>query len=228
MNNTDRIFTFAVIFSIFLHGLFLLSRTDLFKESDVVKATKLMLKMEKPAPPEDLPKPKPKPEVPKPKKIVKKDTLPEKPAELREEIKEVVSPESGLRMAEMTDAEAGSYEKGQGSRTGSGEAAETPKADTKKIVADYNKKVNEEIAKNKVYPLLAQRHGIEGAVKISFVIDTDGFFKEIRITRSSGEEILDKAALDCVEKSSGKIKKPDEIKKTKIKRNIVIRFELNK
>lgn len=78
--------------------------------------TKMLLKMETPKPPApEIPKPK---ELPKPKpKPAKKEALPEKPAELREEIKEVVAPESGLRMAEMTDAEAGTYEKGKGSGT---------------------------------------------------------------------------------------------------------------
>ncbi|MBR4531932.1 energy transducer TonB [bacterium] len=225
MKNTDSIFAFAVIFSIFAHGLFFLSRTDIFKENQVVMTTKMLLKMETPKPPvPEIPKPK---ELPKPKpKPAKKEALPEKPAELREEIKEVVAPESGLRMAEMTDAEAGTYEKGKGSGTENAEPAEVPKIDTKKIVSEFNKKVNEEIAKNKVYPRFAQQHGLEGVVKISFSVDSEGVFQDIKVALSSGEAILDKAALESVEKSSGKIKKPSEIKSIKIKRTVVIRFEL--
>ncbi|HPM46013.1 MAG TPA: TonB family protein [bacterium] len=221
--NSDRIFALAVILSIIFHGVLIASKTDLFKESSIVTTTKILLNFEEPPPAP--PPPPPPPPKPKPKPKIKKEHVIEKPEELREEITDVASPSDGLRMAEMVDAKAGRYEAGIGKPEEPQKPAEK-KVDTKKILSEYTKKVNTEIARNKIYPSFAQRYNIEGVVKISFLIDTDGTFKEIKITKSSGQEILDEAAFESVKKSSGRIKKPVEIGHLKIKRNIIIRYEL--
>jgi len=222
--NSDRIFAFAVILSIVFHGVLIASKTDLFKESSIVTTTKILLNFEEP-PPASPPPPPPPPPKPKPKPKIEKEPVIEKPEELREEVTEVVTPSDGLRMAEMVDANAGQYEAGIGKPKEQEKPVEK-KVDTKKLLSEYTRKVNEEIAKNKIYPSFAQRYNLEGVVKISFFIDTDGTFKEIKITKSSGQEILDEAAFESVKKSSGKIKKPTGISHLKIKRNIIIRYEL--
>jgi len=221
--NSDRIFALAIILSIVFHGVLIASKTDLFKESSIVTTTKIFLNFEEPPPP-PTPPPPPPPPLPRKTKTEEKPVI-EKPSELREEITEVAAPSDGLRMAEIVDANVGQYEAGIGKSKEPEKPAEK-KVDTKKLLSEYTKKVNEEIAKNKIYPSFAQRYNLEGVVKISFFIDTDGTFKEITVTKSSGQKILDEAAVESVQKSSGKIKKPTEISHLKIKRNIIIRYEL--
>lgn len=48
------------------------------------------------------------------------------------------------------------------------------------------------------YPLIAQRQGWQGEVRIALTIRADGFLDNIRISRSSGYDILDDAALESV------------------------------
>lgn len=49
-----------------------------------------------------------------------------------------------------------------------------------------------------VYPLMAQRHGWQGEVILSFRIHSDGTITTVQVERSSGHTILDQAALDSL------------------------------
>ncbi len=48
------------------------------------------------------------------------------------------------------------------------------------------------------YPPLAWRHGIEGRVVLGFAVEADGQIQNARVLRSSGNAILDKAALEAL------------------------------
>jgi len=48
------------------------------------------------------------------------------------------------------------------------------------------------------YPLIAQRQGWQGEVRIALTIQADGTLANIRVSRSSGYAILDDAAVDSV------------------------------
>jgi len=70
---------------------------------------------------------------------------------------------------------------------------ERPKDDT----------IHPPILKNKVklcYPSEAEKQGIEGRVNMSLLVDESGEVTLSKITRSSGHEILDKAAIDYAHK----------------------------
>lgn len=58
------------------------------------------------------------------------------------------------------------------------------------------------IERVKTYPILARRRGIEGTVHISFNIMADGNPHGIKILKSSGFSILDKATVKVVEKAA--------------------------
>lgn len=60
----------------------------------------------------------------------------------------------------------------------------------------------QKINRSKYYPVLAKRQGIEGAPRISFEIGENGKIKWANIVKSSGEESLDKAALEAVTNAS--------------------------
>jgi protein TonB len=49
-----------------------------------------------------------------------------------------------------------------------------------------------------VYPPPARKAGIQGVVEITFTIYLDGTVGEVKITVSSGQEVLDKAAIETI------------------------------
>lgn len=62
--------------------------------------------------------------------------------------------------------------------------------------------IRDMIMKRMIYPERAREMGWQGKVKVSFVISSDGFVKDIRILESSGVAILDRNALETVKKAS--------------------------
>jgi len=58
------------------------------------------------------------------------------------------------------------------------------------------------IERVKTYPALARKRGIEGTVQVSFRITLTGEPEEIRIMKSSGFRILDRATLRVVKKAA--------------------------
>ncbi len=64
-------------------------------------------------------------------------------------------------------------------------------------VSDYSL-IRVAIEKAKTYPYLARKRGIEGAVTAEFAIDNKGLPQNIIIVKSSGYELLDKAARDTI------------------------------
>ncbi len=67
----------------------------------------------------------------------------------------------------------------------------TPGAD---ILAAYLNQIRLMLEKEKRYPFLARKNRREGTVYIKFTILKDGGLKKIKVTQSSGFEILDKEA----------------------------------
>ena len=64
------------------------------------------------------------------------------------------------------------------------------------------------VQKNINYPLIARRMGWEGEVLVSFVIDSYGELKELKVLKSCGYEILDREVLEAVKKSYKEFPKP--------------------
>jgi protein TonB len=49
-----------------------------------------------------------------------------------------------------------------------------------------------------IYPTEARRAGVQGVAELSFVIHTDGYVSNVRITVSSGSEALDASAVEAI------------------------------
>lgn len=62
--------------------------------------------------------------------------------------------------------------------------------------------LQQEIARHFTYPQLARKHGWQGEVLLAFRLEADGRIIDAHIARSSGYEILDRAALTAL----GKVK----------------------
>ncbi|GAB6077091.1 TonB family protein [Desulfurobacterium crinifex] len=82
-----------------------------------------------------------------------------------------------------------------------------------------------EIERKKFYPPLARRLGVEGKVVVRIVVDRGGKLKEVSVVKSSGNKILDRAALKLIKKCDFP-PLPPEYQKETFDVEIPIRYEL--
>jgi protein TonB len=64
--------------------------------------------------------------------------------------------------------------------------------------AGYLAQIRNLIESHKEYPVMARKSGMEGTVHVRFVLDRDGVLKDTDISRSSGKNLLDKAAVRAI------------------------------
>ncbi len=212
---SDRLFAFAVMLSLLVHAGLLAKETKWFEKEDA-RIVRIPLLLEENAPP---PPPPPEPEEKKkpPRRKPKPQNLPDK-------IEKVVEGD-GLRGGELVEADVGDYESGPPQAPPLAKAK--PKIDRRKLTREFLKKVRDQLAANKQYPLVARRMGLKGQVKLSFVITQDGTFKKIVIKRKSGHDVLDRAALATVTGLSGQIKRPCVLGRNPLKTSVTLRYQLN-
>jgi len=65
----------------------------------------------------------------------------------------------------------------------------------------YRQQLLKTIAAHKYYPKRARRRHIEGRVEVGFIVKHDGVIENIHVADSSGESVLDKAALDAIRRA---------------------------
>jgi protein TonB len=69
-------------------------------------------------------------------------------------------------------------------------------------LADIVRSIRDSIERKKTYPLAARRRGTEGVVHVGFRITPQGGPEDLRIIKSSGSSMLDKATVDIVKKAA--------------------------
>lgn len=62
----------------------------------------------------------------------------------------------------------------------------------------YNRLIVDIISKNRFYPVSARRRGIEGSVDVRLTIDRTGRASDVRVVRTSGAGILDRASVQAI------------------------------
>lgn len=62
--------------------------------------------------------------------------------------------------------------------------------------------IRDMIQKKLAYPRIARQMGWSGRVMVSFMISADGYAKDIKVTESSGFDMLDSSAVETVKKTS--------------------------
>ncbi len=82
------------------------------------------------------------------------------------------------------------------SRGQTGQAAETG------IGASLKQRIRNALQANLVYPYIARKRGMEGTVRVEFLINAMGMPENIRIIKESGYLILDSAARETIMKAS--------------------------
>jgi len=87
---------------------------------------------------------------------------------------------------------------GEGGAGGSGEGVGSGTGPGDPRLVTIWKKIN----RAKYYPEMARRQGVEGAPKVAFSISEDGKVGGVKVVESSGNEILDNAAVEAIENSA--------------------------
>lgn len=100
----------------------------------------------------------------------------------------------------------------------------TPGAD---ILAAYLNQIRLMLEKEKRYPFLARKNNWEGTVYIKFTILRNGGLKKIKVTQSSGFEILDKEAKATIWRTSFPAL-PKDLQLTQLQLEVPIVFRLIK
>ncbi len=62
----------------------------------------------------------------------------------------------------------------------------------------YFNRIKQAIEQNWEYPELALRYGLQGRLSLEFAVDSNGQLEQLRITRSSGSQLLDDEALRAI------------------------------
>ena len=94
-----------------------------------------------------------------------------------------------------------------------------------KAKANYRGKVQAKLQRAKRYPKKAKRKKLKGIVRFSFVIAPDGSVSGIRIRGSSGNAVLDQAALDMIRRASPMPKFPKGMRLNKLPFDGAIKFD---
>ena len=83
------------------------------------------------------------------------------------------------------------------------------KTSEEKYIDKNLQKIVKLLSENLYYPRSARKRGIEGIVKVKFVLDTEAKTQDINVI-SSKSSILSRAAVKTIEELSGKFPKPQE------------------
>jgi TonB family protein len=98
--------------------------------------------------------------------------------------------------------------------------------EVKKIFFAYYDLIRQQLIRNTIYPLKAKLEAKEGLAYLSFVLKRDGTVSEIMVLNSSGEPLLDEAAMNSIRNASPFPPFPENLVEQEIKLNVPISFEL--
>ena len=175
-----------------------------------------------PPPPPEPPKPEPEPKVepkplpkPEPKKIEKPKPEPKK-VEKKPEPKPEPRPEPKIEPKTEPQAEpAPAVNTNLPANNKSIASAPAQKVAQELNLANAQSdedfsKVVAAVKKHKNYPSNARRMRHQGVVEVRFLLKTDGSIDELKVSKSSGFESLDKGAIENILKASSEFPKPKE------------------
>lgn len=240
--------------SALLHGALLLVALPLLLWQDKLslpeeQPLKLSLAQFQPAPPEPIapppvaqpepppPKPEPKPKpvvkpkpVDKPKPPEKPAPKPEKPRERPEPKPEIApqpEPVKELAPPVVAPRPAPAPRPIQRVAASAPPAASAPVVNNAAAEAAYRQKLQSLIAARKQYPRMAEKAEVEGTVTVSFTVLPNGTITGARVSQSSGNDWLDKAAVQAVNATSGALPFPAGIHKTQWDFALKVNFKLD-
>lgn len=90
----------------------------------------------------------------------------------------------------------------------------------------YNSMLWGKIAKYKLYPKIAQMRGWQGEVIVELLVDGNGKLKSKKIISSSGYDVLDKQALEMIERAAPFPAPPEVLRNSSFSITVPIPFKL--
>ena len=95
-----------------------------------------------------------------------------------------------------------------------------------KEIAEFQKMIYKKINTNKEYPYQAKLSGMEGTVKVSFVVKRDGTVSDVKVVNSSGYKLLDDSAVDTVKKAEPYLPFPQSVEANALRVSVEIVYKL--
>ncbi len=175
-------------------------RLDFSLEQVEAPAPKEQAVQEMPQIPQPVPLPKPQPKIIAhipPRKVKKITTIPKAAAvEPR--------PQNAPQMEKKTQPTAAPVQEQHIAANGSSTPQKTSSTthQDRSLLLSYLSLIRTRIEDRKQYPLWARSHGIEGEVSVRFVLDPNGQVSMVSVSRSSGRESLDQAAVEAVQEAA--------------------------
>ena len=219
---------------------FLFHIDNSFEQNDEDTSLPLSLAMFEEAEP-PAPVPEPAPEIPakaEPEKVIPEAKIPEPVIKPRPKpvtpvepvIKPVVHPEPDIKNNSETAARPEPIIEAATEPVAKQETAQAPRLSSQyeSLKQRYIKTLLKRIHRKKHYPRRARRNGEEGEVLISFMIGQTGDISLIRVSRSSGYENLDQAAVKTIARVSPLQPLPDELGMASWELAVPIAFDLRK
>jgi protein TonB len=99
-------------------------------------------------------------------------------------------------------------------------------ADNKVAEAAYRARLQGMIAARKSYPSQAEDDEAEGTVMVSFTVFPNGSITGARVSKSSGNQWLDKSAVQAVNAVSGALPFPPDIRKAQWTFSLAVKYQL--
>lgn len=96
------------------------------------------------------------------------------------------------------------------------------------VAAEYYRQILKRIEAEKKYPYAARKMKAEGRALVGFVIENDGTAEAVEIVESSGNRLLDKAAVAAVVAASPFPNPPDEVASAPLPLEVGVVFQLNR
>ena len=96
----------------------------------------------------------------------------------------------------------------------------------KEAMLDFHHMVKQKIEEARRYPLWAKKKGIQGITRISFTLLPDGSCLEVKISGSSGSEILDHEALETLKRAAPFPAVPEKVSRFPVCLEVGIVFSL--
>lgn len=240
LSKSSTIF-WALVCSIFLHG-FLAYYLPNISFDEVKKSEPLkieLVKKEAPPPaPEPMPEPPPpepvKPKLPEPKPIKQPKPLPikEVPMKTPEPIAQPASPPPPPQtevIAVTPKPEAPPSPVPPAPVVAPPPPPPPPgpsEADLDDARNQYGHSLWSAIEKHKQYPRIAQMRGWQGEVIVELLLDGSGKLKSKKILSSSGHDVLDRQALDMVEKAAPFPLPPEVLRGNQFSIKVPVPFKL--
>ncbi len=131
-----------------------------------------------------------------------------------------------------TPGVSGSGQGGQGGGRGTGSgggvgSGQGPGSGAGSALQGYLKEVRRLLEKQKDYPLMARRRNIQGVVALVFTIGSGGQIEGARISRSSGQDLLDEAAQNTLRRVGKFPPFPAELNRQKLTIEVPLAFRLS-